>query len=63
MSHKDAPPETETQRAVREFYTDRLASRGITAGWGRGKDGQFLSEYARDAHAAWIAAQEDRSND
>lgn len=56
MSHKEAPPETRVQTVIREFYTARLAPRGIAIGWGRDKHGRFLSEYARDAQAAWQAA-------
>lgn len=56
MSHKNAPPETDVQRAVREFYSERMAQRGQTIAWGRDKQGRFLAEFARDAEAAWQAA-------
>jgi hypothetical protein len=56
VSHRDAPPETPVQQAVREFYTARWQSTGKECGWGRDKHGQFFSEFARDAEAAWTAA-------
>lgn len=56
MTHKDAGPETATQTAVREFWTARLAPRGMTVGWGLDRHGQFTAELALDAEAAWIAA-------
>lgn len=42
---------------VREWYSARLSKRGIAVGWGRDKNGRFFAEYARDAEAAWMAAQ------
>jgi hypothetical protein len=57
VSHKDAGPETPTQTAVREWWTARLSPRGATVGWGRDKHGKFLTEFSRDAEAAWIAAR------
>jgi len=42
---------------VREFYQARLQVRGVSVGWGRDKRGAFFSEFARDAQAAWEAAQ------
>jgi len=57
MSSKQAPSETLVQQAVREFYTKHWAGAGRGCGWGRDKHGKFLSEFARDAEAAWIAAQ------
>lgn len=55
----ELPPETPTQIAVRQWWTARLAPRGQTAGWGRTKDGRYLTEHARDLEAAWVAAQQD----
>lgn len=66
MTHKDAPPERPSQTAMREFCTQMLAPRGVTVGWGRGKDGQFLSQYAKDAEDIWLAAirwQEEKLHD
>jgi hypothetical protein len=57
MSHKDAPPLTDEQARMEAFYRARLARRGVTVGWGRAKDGSYLSEYARDAWAAWNEAK------
>jgi hypothetical protein len=56
VSHKDAPPETDVQRACREWWTARLGQGAV--GWGRDKAGRFLAEFARNAEAAWRAAQE-----
>jgi hypothetical protein len=57
MTHKDAPPLIEEQGAMEAFYTMRLGLRGVTVAWGRDKRGAYLAEYARDAWAAWQAAQ------
>lgn len=57
MSHKDAPPLTAEQLIMEAFYIARLALQGMTVGWGRAKDGSYLSQYAKDARAAWQAAQ------
>lgn len=57
MSAKDATPETYYQTQMREWYTTYFAKRGEQLAWGRGKDGQYLSQFARDAEAAWQAAQ------
>jgi hypothetical protein len=57
VSHKDAPPATAVQIAVETFYTNLLKPQGVTVGWGRDKHGKFLASYARDAQAAWEAAQ------
>jgi hypothetical protein len=54
VTHKSAPPETEAQRACRQFWTGRLGAASV--GWGRDKDGRFLAAFARDAEAAWMAA-------
>lgn len=56
MSHRDSPPLTPLQVELIAFYRARLEPRGVTAGWGQAADGNFLSQYAQDAHAAWIAA-------
>lgn len=43
---------------MERFYTSRLLQRGITVAWGRDrKTGAYLSDYARDAWAAWQAAR------
>ncbi len=60
MSSKQAPPETDLQREVREWWTSRLAERGVGVGWGRDKHGKFLSEFAKDAEAAWKVAKAER---
>jgi len=60
MSHKNAAPETEVQRAVREHWQAALGA--TTVGWGRDKHGKFLSEFARQCEAAWIAAAEHANN-
>ncbi len=57
MSHKDAPPLTPEQARMEAFYNARLNPRGVTVGWGRDKDGNYLAEYARDAWAAWNMTQ------
>jgi hypothetical protein len=57
VSHKDAPPATAVQIAVEAFYTNLLKPQGVTVGWGRDKHGKFLASYARNAQAAWEAAQ------
>jgi hypothetical protein len=44
------------QEKMEAFYTERLALRGVTVGWGRDKTGEYYSQYARDAWAAWQAA-------
>lgn len=56
MSHKDSPPLSDEQTRMEAFYTERQASRGVAVGWGRDKAGHYLSEFARDAWAAWQAA-------
>lgn len=61
MSHKDAPPLAPEQERMEAFYTMRLAAQGTTIGFGRDKNGNYLSIYARDAWAAWQEAQK-RSN-
>lgn len=57
MSHKDAPPETPTQTACREFWT-RVQPHVVRA-WGRGANGAFLAEESRLLHEAWEAASGD----
>lgn len=57
MSHKDAPPETLVQTQCREWWQTLHREQGVTVGWGRDKRGAFLSQFARDAEAAWTAAQ------
>lgn len=57
MSHKDAKPKTFEQLRMEAFYMARLAPQGVTIGWGLDKNSEYLSIYARDAWAAWQAAQ------
>lgn len=57
MSHKDAPPETQSQRECREWWTAREPH--VTRAWGRAKDGSFLAESSRSLHAAWETAAAD----
>lgn len=54
MSHKDAPPETPSQTACREFW--QRSQPAVTRAWGRAKDGSFLAEESRLLHKAWEAA-------
>lgn len=54
MTHKDAPPETPTQTACREWWTKRQPH--VTRAWGRDKHGAFLAEEARLLHEAWCAS-------
>jgi hypothetical protein len=56
MSNKDAPPLTIAQQQMETFCKDQLEKQGVTVGWGRDKDGNYLSGYARDAWKAWSAA-------
>jgi hypothetical protein len=54
MTHKDAPPETPTQIACREWW--QKAQPHVTRAWGRAKDGSYLAEESKLLHAAWVAA-------
>lgn len=54
MTHKDAPPETASQVACREFW--QKAQPHITRAWGRAKDGTYLAESSRLLHKAWEEA-------
>jgi len=54
MSHKDAPPETESQVACREFWQREQPH--VKRAWGRAKDGSYLAEESRLLHKAWEAA-------
>ncbi|HZX80289.1 MAG TPA: hypothetical protein VFE72_04960 [Lysobacter sp.] len=56
MSHKDAPPETPSQIACREFW--QAAQPHVIRAWGRAADGNYLSEQSRLLHKAWEAAQQ-----
>lgn len=56
MTHKEAPPPTPEQERFEKFWLE-LKGPGYT-GFGRGKDGGYLSEFSRDAYRAWTAAQE-----
>lgn len=53
MTHKNAPPETDEQIRMREFYK----ARGVVCGWSRDEDGRYHARFANDAWAAWQAAQ------
>lgn len=52
-----APPETPTQIACRQWWQQRLGTTSV--GWGRDKRGGYLTEFARNAQAAWEAARGD----
>ena len=54
MTHKDAPPETPSQTACREWWTTREPHR--VRAWGRDKHGNFLAEESKLLHEAWEAA-------
>jgi hypothetical protein len=45
------------QARMELFYRQMLRGRGVTVGWGIDKNGNYESEYARDAWTAWQAAQ------
>lgn len=55
MTHKDALPETVSQRQCREWWMDRQPH--VKRAWGRTKDGVFFAEESRNLHAAWVEAQ------
>lgn len=55
MSHKDAPPITPDQARFEAWWIARRGP-GYT-GFGRDKDGNYFSEFTRDAWAAWQFAQ------
>jgi len=57
MSSKDAQPITPEQKRMESFYRSLLTPRGTVVGWGRDRRGIYHAEYARDAWAAWQAAQ------
>lgn len=56
MSHKDAPPETESQKACREWW--EKARPTVKRAWGRAQDGSFLAEETRLIHQSWEAASQ-----
>lgn len=56
MSSKDAPPETESQIACRQWW--QQAQPHIKRAWGRDKTGAFLAEESRMLHKAWLAASD-----
>lgn len=58
MSHKDAPPLTQTQSEFEAWWLNRYKDRGVTIAFGRDKKGQYLAEFTRDAWEAWWAARE-----
>ena len=55
MTHKDAPPETATQRACREWWTAREPH--VKRAWSRTRVGSYHAESSQALHAAWEAAQ------
>jgi hypothetical protein len=55
VSHKDAPPETPTQTACREWW--QAAQPHITRAWGRARDGRFFAIESYLLHESWLAAQ------
>lgn len=57
MSHKDAPPITPEQERMEAWWHARLTTRAAKCGFGRDKYGNYQAEFARDAYAAWLAAQ------
>lgn len=61
MTHKEAPPETSTQTACREFW--QKAQPHITRAWGRAKSGAFLAEESSLLHESWQAAQTQHEHD
>ena len=61
MSHRDAPPETPSQIACREWWTN--AQPHIKRAWGRAKDGSFLAEESKLLHAAWDHDSKPSSSD
>lgn len=61
MSHKDAPPETPTQTACREWWSAREPH--VTRNWSRTKWGTLHSEASQALHEAWLAATESTIRD
>lgn len=55
MTHRDAPPESESQRQCREWWTAREPH--VTRNWSRTKWGTFHPEATEALHQAWLAAQ------
>lgn len=58
MTHKDAPPETESQRQCREWWTKREPH--VTRAWSRTASGSYHAEMSESLHQAWLAAQAER---
>lgn len=54
MTHKDAPPETPSQIACREWWTK--AQPHITRAWARDRHGNYFAEESRLLHKAWSEA-------
>jgi hypothetical protein len=54
MSHKDAPQETLSQVACREWW--QRAQPHVSRAWGQAKSGAFLAEETRLLHESWCAA-------
>jgi hypothetical protein len=57
MTHKDAPPRTTEQERFETFWVPKLAESGQTCGFSRDRHGSYHASFARDAWAAWNAAQ------
>jgi hypothetical protein len=56
MSHKEAPPLTDEQRAFESCLQASQENVGVHITFGRGKDGNYLSEYARICFRLWQKA-------
>lgn len=56
MSHKDVPARSPEQERMEGFWDKLFARTGTTIGWGRDKDGNYLSNLAAACWAAWKAA-------
>lgn len=55
MSHKDAKPLSEAQKRFEDWW---VAYKGPGfVGFGRDKHSEYLAEFAKDAWAAWQAAE------
>lgn len=42
---------------MERFYKKRLARNGVRVGWGTHKNGEYVTEYAQNAWAAWREAR------
>jgi len=61
VSHKNAPSLTPEQERFEAWWKARLDAQGATCGFGRDEHGNYFAAFARDAWAAWLAAQADLS--